>query len=238
MDNEILWDKLAHQYDNQYHAITDWRLGYLVVEELLGDVTGKRILDYGCGSGKFSRRLHDLGANVIGVDISNNAILQARAKGGNIEYMAIQKDDVSFIEKESLDAAVANFVFCTMQTDEQIKGILQQIYDKMNPGAYLIICEPHPLSLGYEYVSMRREKPKCVKSRMPIKVSLTGMDTKFNDYWRSTADYVSLLERPGFEINAIKEPIIEDCPGEHFWKDERIQAPLLIIRAKKVLPFC
>lgn len=233
MDNEILWDKLAHEYDNQYDAITDWRLGYSAVEELLGDVIGKRILDYGCGSGKFSRRLDDLGAIVTGVDISNNAIKQAGQKEDNIDYRIIQKDDISFIERDSLDAAVANFVFCTMQTDEQIINISQQVFDKLKPGTYFVICEPHPQSLGYEYVSMRREKPECVKSRMPIKVLLTGMDVHFYDYWRLTDDYLSILEKSGFEIDVIKEPIIKDCPEENFWKDERIQSPLLIILGKK-----
>ena len=36
MTNGKVWNALAEEYDNQYHAVMDWRLGYSVVEELLG----------------------------------------------------------------------------------------------------------------------------------------------------------------------------------------------------------
>jgi len=236
MTNGKVWDALAEEYDNQYHAVMDWRLGYSVVEELLGEIGGKRILDYGCGSGKFSRRIRDLGAVVTAVDASANAIERARQKDKtNIDYRVVKNDDLSFLGL--MDEAVATFVFCTMQQDNQIRNIIQQIYDWLNPEGYLTILEPHPWALGYKFVSMRRERPKEIKRGIPIKVQLTGMETPFYDYWRSIDDYVRILDETGFKVEVIKEPIVENCPNENFWKDERIQPPLLIVRAKKVLPF-
>jgi SAM-dependent methyltransferase len=216
----------------------DWRLGYSVVESMLGEIGGKRILDYGCGSGKFSRRMRDLGALVTAVDVSANAIERAKQRDKtNIDYGAIENDDLSFMNNGSLDEAVATFVFCTMQQDEQVSNITRQIYEKLNPKGYLTILEPHPEALGYEFVSMKRERPKEVKSGTPIKVQLTGMDTSFYDYWRSIDDYVRILDETGYQVKEIKEPLVENCPNETFWKDERIQSPLLIVRAKKVLPY-
>src|SRR3989338_3563719 len=235
MTNGKVWNALAEEYDNQFHAVMDWRLGYSVVEELLGEIDGKRILDYGCGSGKFSRKMRDLGALVTAVDVSANAIKRARQRDKtNIDYRVVENDDLSLLGL--IDEAVATFVFCTMQQDNQIRNITQQIYEKLNPEGYLTILEPHPEALGYEFVSMRRERPKEVKSGTPIKVQLTGMDTPFYDYWRSIDDYVRILDETGFKVEATKEPIVENCPDETFWKDERIQSPLLIVRAKKVLP--
>jgi len=234
MKNEIVWNKLAEEYDSLYAAQTDWRLGYSAVKELLEGVAGKKILDYGCGPGKFSRRLNALGAIVTGVDSSENATLKAREKGGNIAYRVVQNDDISFIEKESLDAAVANFVFCTMKTDEQIINISRQIYDKLKPNGYFVICDPHPDALGREYVSMKREKPEKIEHGAPVKVQLIGMTAQFYDYWRPTKEYIRILSDAGFKVDEIREPTIADCPDEKFWKDERTHPPHIIIRAKKV----
>lgn len=234
MTNAKVWNELAEEYDNKYQAIMDWRLGYSVVENLLGEIGGKRILDYGCGSGKFSRRMRDLGGVVTAVDVSTNAIDRAKQRDKtSIHYQVIVNDDISFLKKESISNAVATFVFCTMQQENQIRNVIKQIYDKLTPEGCLIILEPHPEALGYEYVSMKRERPKEVKSGVPIIVQLTGMDTQFQDYWRSKEDYLKILSDIGFKIDTIEEPIVNGCLDETFWKDERIQPPLLIIRAKK-----
>ena len=238
MTNIKVWNALAKEYDNQYHAVMDWRLGYFVVETMMREIRGKKILDYGCGSGKFSRRMRDLGALVTAVDVSENAIERAKQRDKtNIYYRVIENDDLSFMNNNSLDEAVATFVFCTMQQDDQVRNITSQIYEKLNPEGYITILEPHPEALGYEFVSMKRERPEKVKSGTPIKVQLTGMETPFYDYWRSIDDYARILDETGFKVETIKEPIVENCPNETFWKDERIQPPLLIVRAKEVLPY-
>ena len=227
------WNELAMEYSG-IHSLMDWRLGYSVVEEMLGEIKGKRMLDYGCGSGQFTRRIRDLGAIVNAVDCSQSAIDIAKQKNaGGIDYQVVVDDNLPSIEM--IDKAVATFVFCTMQEDTRIRHIASQIYSKLRPDGDLIILEPHPESLGYEYVSMERERPEVVKSGTPIRVKLAGMDTPFNDYWRSKDDYVRILNDTGFEIEAIEEPLVENCLDEVFWRDERIQPPLLIVHAKKVL---
>jgi len=50
--------------------------------EALGDVTGKRLLDVGCGAGSTSRALAARGANVTGVDISKDLLALAKQDGG------------------------------------------------------------------------------------------------------------------------------------------------------------
>ena len=64
MDN---YDDIAREYESYgKEAITAIEIGYKNVLKLMGEVRGKKILDYGCGVGKFSRVLKDLGADVVG----------------------------------------------------------------------------------------------------------------------------------------------------------------------------
>lgn len=237
MTGNLVWDALAREYAEKFKEgtmVTDWRLGHSIVEELLGDARGKRILDYGCGSGKFSRRLRDLGALVIGVDTSPTAIeLAKRAGEEKITYHRIPPDDLSIVHNEPIDHAVATFVFCTIQEERRLQAITQQIYERLPLYGTFTVCDPHPNSLGYTYVSTRREKPAVVANGMPIQVQLAGMDSSFYDYWRSIAAYRALLEGAGFSIETIREPIIEGHPKETFWRDERVQAPNVIVQARK-----
>lgn len=60
------WEKFSRM-----DRVTD---GYSYSVKALGDVTGKNILDFGCGNGWLSVLLAKMGANVSGFDISDEAI--------------------------------------------------------------------------------------------------------------------------------------------------------------------
>lgn len=53
----------------------DYRLRACV--EALAPLDGLRILDLGCGKGRFARHLRDAGADVVGLDASRNMLAQA-----------------------------------------------------------------------------------------------------------------------------------------------------------------
>ena len=81
MDN---YDAIANNYNEfEQNAITLWRLGYPVVTDLLGNVNGKSVLDYGCGTGTFSRFLQSKKASVTGVDVSENMIEVAKSNSSD-----------------------------------------------------------------------------------------------------------------------------------------------------------
>src|SRR5215467_6529698 len=71
----------------------DYRNFFLMprMMEMLGDVSGRRILDLGCGEGGYSRELKHRGANVIGADGSATLVRIARERAG------AEKLDIPFI---------------------------------------------------------------------------------------------------------------------------------------------
>jgi len=77
------YDNIADQYDEWgMEATTDWELGHKNVAKLLKLEKGKKILDFGCGNGKFSTYLNERGAEVVGVDISAAQLEVAKKKFG------------------------------------------------------------------------------------------------------------------------------------------------------------
>jgi trans-aconitate methyltransferase len=51
------------------------------VAELLGDISGQRVLDLGCGDGRLTLELVEKGASVVGIDASASMIESAKEKG-------------------------------------------------------------------------------------------------------------------------------------------------------------
>ena len=57
-----------------------------VLWQFAGNVGGLVVLDAGCGTGYLSKKLHDQGARVIGVDFSERMIEIARTKHAGLEF--------------------------------------------------------------------------------------------------------------------------------------------------------
>lgn len=55
--------------------------------ELLAPQPGEKILDLGCGTGDLAQKIHDMQADVTGVDQSPNMIKQAEAKFPDINFL-------------------------------------------------------------------------------------------------------------------------------------------------------
>ncbi|MBI2878047.1 MAG: methyltransferase domain-containing protein [Candidatus Tectomicrobia bacterium] len=66
------WNRAAADYCSRQDKLTS--IYRPIVDDLLGDVSGKRVLDAGCGGGTYSRKLASLGAIVTGIDGSANMI--------------------------------------------------------------------------------------------------------------------------------------------------------------------
>ena len=57
-------------------------------ELLPEDLSGIRVLDLGCGSGWFSRRARQRGANVVSLDISRSLVFIARRRTQDLALVA------------------------------------------------------------------------------------------------------------------------------------------------------
>ena len=88
----------------------------LVIPKLLefsSPVGGLRVLDAGCGEGRISRALYDLGADVIGIEVSQNLVDAAMARRGDrsIKYQCTDlSNPPPDYYKNVFDLIVANLV--------------------------------------------------------------------------------------------------------------------------------
>src|ERR1051326_3907233 len=91
---------------------------YLAFRDLPGLIRrynhGSRALDFGCGTGRSTRFLRNLGLHVIGADISRAMLDQARALDPSGKYHLIGDSIASEFAPGSFDVVLAAFTFDNM----------------------------------------------------------------------------------------------------------------------------
>src|SRR4051812_43585466 len=76
------YDRWSACYDEEDNALI--ALEEPLVARLFGPVSGLRILDLGCGTGRHSVALATAGAKVTALDFSKGMLARARTRSGNL----------------------------------------------------------------------------------------------------------------------------------------------------------
>jgi SAM-dependent methyltransferase len=123
--------------------------------ELLGDVSGKRIVHLQCNSGQDTLSLVQMGAVATGVDISDSAIGFARTLSADSGVKAefIRSDVYDWLEQAVRDGEQFDVVFCSYgaiiwlsdleEWGRGIAGILK-------PGGQFVVVDFHPMSMCFD----------------------------------------------------------------------------------------
>lgn len=118
------------------------------------DFKVKRILDYGCGIGTASKRLSEefAGAEVLGVDTSENALEYATEKYGSpkIRFRALHE----LSEESGFDLCYVNGVFHHIVPDQRAAA-LAGIHGALGIGGRLALFENNPWNPGTRMVMSR-----------------------------------------------------------------------------------
>jgi SAM-dependent methyltransferase len=117
------------------------------VQRLLGAGTG-RLVDVGCGTGAFAAALAALGWTVTGVDVSEDMLRRARARG--VDVVRADATDLP-LPTASCDAAVSLW---TTTDIADLAGMLGELARVLRPGAPFVFVGAHPAFVGphSEYV--------------------------------------------------------------------------------------
>jgi 2-polyprenyl-6-hydroxyphenyl methylase/3-demethylubiquinone-9 3-methyltransferase len=87
------------------HRINPLRLGW--IEQLAGTVSGRDVIDVGCGGGILAESMAARGARVTGIDLAGKALkvaeLHGLESGVTVRYQQISADDMAANEPESRD---------------------------------------------------------------------------------------------------------------------------------------
>src|SRR5262249_13977245 len=108
-----LWNRVADDWQRQVGEDGDGNRilnSDPVLWAFAGNVNGLVVLDAGCGTGYLSKKLHDRGARVIGIDFSESMIEIARAHNPDIDFREDACTELHTLTDASFDLVIANYV--------------------------------------------------------------------------------------------------------------------------------
>lgn len=210
---------------------------WLVFRDLPGiiskHVQGKKTLDYGCGTGRSTRFLRDLGMEVLGVDISDKMLTQSIQIDPRLHYLQIESGKIP-VPDRSYDFVFSSLVLFDLSSKEELKKVLVEVSRILKEGGTFIAVTGSENMYSHRWLSFDVNYPgnKNLKSGDIAKVRLKDFDMVFIDYFWSNRDYQELFASAGLKLIETHFPLGEK--GDGFpWEDELTVSPYVIYITKK-----
>ncbi len=106
-----------------------------VVMKLLGNLSGKKVLDLGCGTGRLIGHLLELGATVVACDVSEEMMKIAKRKFNRVEFFLADAEELPF-ENSSFDLVIASFLVVHLQNPS---FAFKEVYRVLKPDGVFIL---------------------------------------------------------------------------------------------------
>ncbi|MEO0899972.1 MAG: class I SAM-dependent methyltransferase [Bacteroidota bacterium] len=203
-----------------------------IMDELVGDVSGKRVLDLGCGDGGYGKELLLRGASYYkGIEGSSNMYLLAeknlRGHPAHIQHTTLEEWQG---EETPFDLVVSRLV---LHYIEELSSLFAHIHSSLGPNGCFVCSIEHPvITSSYEAYHQEGRRGNWIVDDYfhsgPRVNHWLGKEVI--KYHRSLQDYWLLFQQAGFEIEELRE----SKPDPRFLTDEkeflrRSRIPLFLI---------
>lgn len=190
------------------------------IYKLIGNVRDKKIIDAGCGTGRYAIPLANRGAIVSGVDFSKDMISKAvdKSKGLDIEYKVSRLEKMPY-PNASFDVIVNSLVLCHIRDLRKVFGEFSRVLKR---GGTLILSTINPVS-----------PLEVVGPRFMHK----GKEVWMPAYPHYLEEFFALFKKYGFELVDLLEPKVTEKQRRFFspqdFKKKKGRRTLLIMKLRK-----
>lgn len=177
---------------------------------------GLRILDCGCGEGRFRRILLERGAeSAMGLDLCEPMIAAAaELASGKDEYRVADVQDMPFLDSTSFDLAVSYLNQCDLP---DFAANNREVFRVLKPGGRFVVATVHPMRSatgkwcrsedgGKRHVSLDNYFDESERhwtlTREMTRVQITN-------FHRTLSTYAQGYLSAGFRIDGIVEPTVD-----------------------------
>jgi len=214
--NADYWDARMGNNSNFFHC----NVVRPRTEDLLDIRNGDLVLDIACGTGNFSQRLAEYGADVVAFDYSEKMISHAkkrrRAFPDKISFHVCDATNhaqlMTLKRERPFNKAVANMAIMDIADIEPLFGA---VWEMLKPGGVFVFSTHHPCFTKPPYAY----RTACMYEGEAIR-GQPGMNLY---YHRSLQDIFQECLRAGFVINGFFEEL----------DDDREYPVIIIVRLKK-----
>ena len=198
-------------------------------DTLFNYISGNKALDFGCGTGRSSRFLHNLGFDVTGVDNSADMIKKATANSPEIKFIHLVKDLTEIADLEKYDLILLSFVLMEINSLGEMRELFNSFKSYLKDDSKIVVITSSSYFYNGDWLSINTNYSanKNAKSGDVVKVYLTDYDLEISDYYWTESDCETIFNESGFEVLSKNKPLgrIED---NREWKEEGKQAPFVV----------
>ena len=194
-------------------------------------VVGRRAVDFGCGAGRSTRFLRELGFSVVGVDIARAMLQRAREVDPAGDYRHVQEGNLTGLPPGAWDLVLSAFTFDNIPTEE--KGvILAGMKRLLGAGGRIVNLVSSPEIYVHEWASFStKDHPENHRAASggPVRiVMLDGTDQRpVEDILCTDAHYRELFNQADLTVIETHRPLATGQESVE-WKSETEVAPWTI----------
>jgi SAM-dependent methyltransferase len=195
-------------------------------------VTGREALDFGCGAGRSTRFLKDLGFNATGIDISRSMVQLAKHIDPSGTYRLVDDADFSAFETARFDLVLSAFAFDNIPGVAKRGELLRGLRSLLKNEGRIILLGSTPEIYTHEWASFTTKyfpENRLAKSGDTVRIVMKDVedDRPVVDLVWFHQDYVNLFAAAELYLVAHFTPLgREDEP--HEWLNETSIAPWVI----------
>lgn len=218
------YDQLATEY-NKTDLKPDKHFSILpTILQAVGDLSGKTVLDLGCGSGFFSRAFADAGAkDVLGIDSSVAQIdLAKQAPRLNVNYIV---EDVFKDVLPNADIVCAPFLSNYLSLKTELVSFLKRVRCALREGGKAVFVIDLPSGRDLKRYGARKTVHGSYNDSTPMTLELFDGCEKticaLEAYYVERTTFEASLEEAGFSVIRKIQPIVSedgmDAYGAEYW---------------------
>ena len=241
-ENKYDNEKFFNQYSQMSRSVDglkgagEWH----VLQKMLPDFEGKRVLDLGCGFGWHCVYAVEHGAtHAMGIDISEKMLEEARKRNSSsrIDYKCIAIEDFEY-KPESYDIVISSLTFHYLESFREVCG---KVHRCLTKGGSFVFSVEHPVFTAYGSQDWYRDENGNIL-HWPVDRYFTEgkreaifLGEEVIKYHKTLTTYVNDLILTGFEITGLIEPepdeaLLDTIPG---MRDELRRPMMLLVSAVK-----
>jgi len=210
------WDMSAPVYV-ELPDVSNVEINHRAILRHIGECQGMTVLDFGCGGGRLSFALEQLGARVVGTDKSGPmiAIAQTTADklGSGVQFNWMLDNRLDFLSSNIIDVVVANLVFMMSASSKTIADSMKEICRVLKDTGRFMNVITHPCFVdrgAHDYRNVFPDGFDYFREGYAYKFILRDakgreVDQNFYDHHYTLSTYVRITLESGFDITDFEE---------------------------------
>lgn len=220
------------EFPNTYY------LAYRDLPEIISShVTGGEAVDFGCGTGRSTRFLKQLGFKVTGIDISADMLGIAKELDPEGQYHIVENGKYDYLGEYKYDLVQSIFTFDNIPGWENRTNILSGLSRLIKETGKIIMLDSTPELYTKEWASFSTKdfpSNSMAKTGDIVKDIMLDVEDRrpVEDIYWTVPDYHELFKRAGLTLEATYKPL--GYKEEQFkWISELHTAPWMIFVLNK-----